>query len=735
MALIESAIGGIAVTAIEQAIKAGGYVGNQIKKAYRDTQATQKAIAAAQNYERRYEQHQCQIKVMPGLMKEPLPLDEIYTAVKLLDDQSIRYFVSPDDLEETYRQKGQRSFSRDRGERQDGILVADREQYLMVLGGPGIGKSTFLRKIGLEALKPKQDPNKQIQRDCIPVLIELKEFREDTIDLVQKIAAEFDICGFPEAEAVTKTLLAQGKLLVLLDGLDEVPTRNLNAVIEYIEDFVDTYDKNTFVASCRTAAYRSSSSAFFRRFTDVTLAEFDDEQIEQFIHRWFRSQLDIEAGTADKYWELLQKDENKATKELAQTPLLLTFLCLVYDREQTLPTQRSTLYGTALNILLSEWAAQKRLEQDPIYEGFHPDLEKVLLAEIAYHSFEQDQLFFLKDDLTRRISQFLADTLNAPKYLDGAAVLQAIEKQQGILVERATDVYSFSHLTLQEYLVAFYIVEQRLEDELINQHLTDERWREVFLLVAGLSSNRAINILQRLENQTRNYLKDNPKLDNLLRWAEESTNSSEIAKRAGALAIAITSTNSTLTITITSTTLRLSNNMTAITTFDEAFGNTIGGAVTSAKNCGLTIALARAIANTIASNSAEAIAFMKSLDTVIVNAKLSAEAITNNYTHIFKSTKFAELPKQLQKFVNAVPTYDDPSEAWENWANELEALWLHALGFTKDDLTFTKEEAEAIQNYHYIIELLIRCKDAAVRIPKQAWIELEARLLMPLSSE
>jgi predicted NACHT family NTPase len=28
------------------------------------------------------------------------------------------------------------------------------------------------------------------------------------------------------------------------------------------------------------------------------LAEFDDEQIEQFIRRWFRSDLEQEAGTA-----------------------------------------------------------------------------------------------------------------------------------------------------------------------------------------------------------------------------------------------------------------------------------------------------------------------------------------------------------------------------------------------------------------------------------------------------
>lgn len=57
--------------------------------------------------------------------------------------------------------------------------MANEQPYLLVLGGPGIGKSTFLRKIGLEALKT----GGQIGRHCIPVLIELKELRGETVDL------------------------------------------------------------------------------------------------------------------------------------------------------------------------------------------------------------------------------------------------------------------------------------------------------------------------------------------------------------------------------------------------------------------------------------------------------------------------------------------------------------------------------------------------------------------------
>ncbi|MEM1291193.1 MAG: NACHT domain-containing protein [Cyanobacteria bacterium P01_H01_bin.162] len=733
MALLESAIGGVAGTILETTFKAGGAVAKQIKGAYSETQATQKALAAAQNYVQRYEKRHCQVKVMPGLMKEPLPLEDIYTAVKLLNDDTIGAFIGIDALEDTYRAKGGRGFGQDDGERQDGIPVANAEPYLMVLGGPGIGKSTFLRKIGLEALKK----DGQIERDCIPVLIELKELRDETVDLKQKLVAELETCGFPAAAAFTEASLALGKLLVLLDGLDEVPTRNLNTVIEHIEDFVDAHDQNTFVASCRIAHYRSSQGTFLTRFTDVTLAEFDDEQIEQFIRRWFRSELDQQAGTADKYWELLQKDENQATKELAQTPLLLTFLCLVYDRQQMLPTQRSTLYGKALDILLSEWSAQKRLEHDPIYEGFYPDLEKVLLAQIAYDSFEQDQLFFLKDDITRRIGDFLADTLDAPQHLDGTAVLGAIERQQGVLVERATDIYSFSHLTLQEYLTAFHIVEARLETEVIEQHLTDERWREVFLLMAGLSRNRAIDLLQALYSQLQTYRQGYPKLDRLLHWAKNSTAGSQgmyspLAKRANALATAISFARAKSSVraiafprTITSASIMAS------TIASNSASDSAPAAVSNfSKNIATTSAMASEIASAMASEFASAMASEIASVGARVRVRASDIAIVSNLEHLFGNPKFADLPNQLKRLSDQVPDEKGASETWQAWADELEVLWLDALGLDRADLTFNEEEAEALRDYLYATELLIRCKDAAVRIPKQAWAELEARLLM-----
>jgi len=302
---------------------------------------------ASKQYVNNYNQRHGILKVLG--MREPVALESVYTGVRFLDEKDIRSLGSIADLEEDYRTAQKRKFQREHSWK-EGLRVAKETQYLMVLGGPGAGKSTFLRRMGLEALKLNKG---EFQHHCIPVFIELKRFNSDKIDIKEVIAEELRICRFPSPNESTTKLLEQGKLLILLDGLDEVPSKNLNESIGKIQDFVDLYDTNRFIISCRTAAYRSG----FRRFTDVAMADFNDEQIECFIKNWFQSESDKNAGTAQKCWKILQKTENAAAKELAHTPLLLTFLCLVYERSQRFPNNRSILYCKALRILLEEWAA------------------------------------------------------------------------------------------------------------------------------------------------------------------------------------------------------------------------------------------------------------------------------------------------------------------------------------------------------------------------------------------
>ncbi len=636
-------------------------------------------------YPQRYWDRHGMIKVLK--MSKPMDLESIYVNVKCLGNLVRDYY--DENLENKYRESKQRRFNfRDDGKK-DGLLLANQEQYLMVLGDPGIGKSTFLRKVGLEALKGNKD---SYQHSLTPVLLELKNFKENEINIQVLIEEEFKICGFPNVEKNISNKLEKGELLILLDGLDEVPTANVNNVIEKIQDFVDRHHKNRFILSCRTAA-----RTHLRQFTDIEIVEFDDQQIQSFIEHWFSSELDRKNETAKNCWELLQKEEYKSAKELAHTPLLLTFLCLVYDENQSFPTNRSRLYQDALRILLEKWSAEKRLpNRGLVYENLSIEQEEILLSEIAYQNFVADKLFLEKREVVKQIKDHLKQNLNAPQHLDGEKVLKTIEIEQGILVERARDVYSFSHLTLQEYLTAQYIYDNDLIEETVKNHITETRWQEVFLLVAGLMRGKADKLLLAMEKEAHNYLKTplGQKLVPILQWADEMTKDSVDSpiKPVGRRALA--------------------NYLVIANVFAYA----------------IAIAYVPEIIHVIAINIPTVITQILFTPDLIDEFVLLVILLAQD--RIVSKVNFYQLIADLEAFKQIIPDDKATEKERQEFADQFLKMWNTAFNLTPELLNLSIQEIRKIDKHYFCINLLILCcQKVAVNISPTVWQEIEDRML------
>ena len=494
--------------------------GETAEKVYQ--QFKPKIANSSHQYDNNYRERHGQLKVFCVGMREPIPLDDVYVTVQFLDERSASRYRSNEDVERAFRERNRGRLILNPDERMDGTKVANDKQYLMLLGTPGVGKSTFLRKVGLEALKGREG---NFAHKCIPVFLELKRFTADQIDIEALITHEFKICGYPYPDQMVRTGLESGKLLILFDGLDEVPAANVNNVIRKIEDFADQYSQNRFIASCRIAAYTGG----FRQFTEVEMADFDDAQIEAYIKNWFdstpdpyRYELDEEVKTADQCWKALNARGHHATKELARNPLLLTLLCMVYDNSQNFPQNRADLYEKALNIFLEEWMAEKRVRQEEsIGQYLGVAAEKRMLSEIAAKNFEANYLFFSKAELIKQIQEFGEGNINTPSTFNAPKILETILIDQGLFVERVRGSYSFSHLTFQEYLTANYIKEAGSIQGLVTNYLYDYRWREVFLLTAGLM-HTADDLLVAMKTEAAKSLNTDG-LKRLLRWAEHIT--------------------------------------------------------------------------------------------------------------------------------------------------------------------------------------------------------------------
>ena len=437
---------------------------------------------------------------------EPIKLDNIFTEVYILDLPTAYRRFDITDLEKDPSQLK----LQDSTQRVGGLsLVRDnRKTKLFILGKPGAGKTTFLRYLALQCAKGNIDR--------IPILVGLKEWSESELDLMSFISNLFDMCGFPEAGGFVEYILDNGYGLVLFDGLDEVKQEDSNRdrTIQQIRNFTNKYLHNKCIVSCRVAA----TNYTFEQFDYVEIADFQPHQIFSFAERWFgenRTQF-------TDFRSALLEPENKGMLELASVPILLNLICLTFSASGKFPRRRVQVYEEGIDTLLTTWDSSKSVSRD--YQGLSINEKRLLLSRIAFDALIDNKLFFRKKALGERVNRFVR---NVPGYnnqsIDGEEIVRSIEAHHGLLSERATDIYSFSHLTFQEYFAATEVVNDKEQTTLFGllepKTVASDRWREVILMTATMLEN-AVPFFERFQTAIGELIKETSNIDELFCWAD-----------------------------------------------------------------------------------------------------------------------------------------------------------------------------------------------------------------------
>lgn len=416
------------------------------------------------------------------LLGNPTPIDveSIYTDVEVLDKLSAMRRFNFEDIKGKPIDYDPLNIE---ARRMSALEIVKGHSRTYILGKPGAGKTTFLKHLAMLACRG--------QLNETPIYISLKEWSDSQMDLLEFICCQFKLCGFPDAKVVVEYLLGNGKALVLLVGLDEV-NHEENArrkMLQSITNFTTQYSESRFCITCRVAANEYS----FDSFTYVEIADFNQKQQTAFINKWYS----IELGKLELFITQWEKAENHRFHELAKTPLLLTLICLAFDETLQFSKRRVDLYAEAVDALLKKWDGSRAIVRADIYKQLEPVRKKQLLSFVAYNTFCREEYLIRKNIVTDEIRRFI---IHLPYWddkneVDAEQILRAIESHHGLLVERAQNIYSFSHLTIQEYFTALYISDNAVNgymNSLVDNVVKDIRWREVMLMCSSMQSNASM---------------------------------------------------------------------------------------------------------------------------------------------------------------------------------------------------------------------------------------------------
>ena len=400
------------------------------------------------------------------------------------------------------------SFTENQTTRQ--ILTEPKQKRLVLLGAPGSGKSTLL-KAWASGISRRESPE---LRELIPVFVSLRSYaqaepEQSLLDwLVNK---ELPGLHLRNPRNLLQNLLEQGRVLLLLDGLDEVAHNRLDTINRAVSALLaaDVKHQCRVWLTCREQNYEDLPDRDHYRlegFEEYRVAELRDSQIREIVRRResdFKDQGKIPAHYLE---QVFQRSD---ILQLHRNPLLLTLSMGVYLHQPSndIPHKLAEFYQQAIDNLLLRHHFQKT--QDKPANLFDKDDKLHLLQEFALENLLQAtdegrdfETFPFNAIVTTGEVLAKQGVVNfKPEQARDAA--WEIKERAGLF--SATEdghEYVFAHRSLNEYCAAAALHKHPNGFATIRAQQGNPLWRQVLVFYASIDHPNAVHLVETLRDDS-----------------------------------------------------------------------------------------------------------------------------------------------------------------------------------------------------------------------------------------
>lgn len=321
------------------------------------------------------------------------------------------------------------------------VFPSEPLDQIIIVAGPGYGKSALLTAIaGYLADGPD-----------VPVLVPLASLAASDTSVMEFLANH--ISREMDLGVDWRRLAEQGMLVLLLDGLDEVPARMRPSLMKRISTLSARYPRVPWILTVRDPAVVTGLG----EARVVELLPLSDEDIERFVEAMRKY-----VGEIDGFEFVRRLKLYPELDQLARIPLFLSMLLVTTDLSNPQPLTRSDLIEGYLKTLFSP--AEHKPVQDP---GDHSVALRSIAETLAFEQLERQEIGATEREVREVIRRMVASSAESQALLERLSTYGILRQQSAIRLQ-------FPYPIVQEYLAARHLIErypnsleQRIEDALL----------------------------------------------------------------------------------------------------------------------------------------------------------------------------------------------------------------------------------------------------------------------------
>ncbi|MFG2583153.1 NACHT domain-containing protein [Streptomyces malaysiensis] len=384
---------------------------------------------------------------------------------------------------------------------------------VLLRGEAGSGKTTLLNWLAVTAARGAFGGDLADWNGLVPVLVKLRHYASRDLPRPEELldATAGPLTGHMPRAWVDRAFQA-GRVLLLVDGVDELVAAERRGVREWLRLLLSAYpDSRTVVTSRPTAARGDWLRA--EGFAPVGLERMTPADLRAFVQQWHQAvgaqggELPCAPEELPHYERALLTalQDRPHLRALAASPLLAALLCALHlGRRRRLPRNRMELYRIALELLVQRRDAERGVPSALDVQLSLTD-KLCLLRDLAWRLSDNNR----SEIATEKALAHVTTKVASMRHLDdgGEEVLDHLVSRSGVLRVPAEDRIDFLHRSFQEYLAAEEAAEEdRIGNLIERSHL--DTWRETIIMAAG-HANRSqrqeliTGILERAEAERR----------------------------------------------------------------------------------------------------------------------------------------------------------------------------------------------------------------------------------------